>query len=790
MKHLFKYIFAITGILIISCNDGIDDITQVDPGVDETAPQITIVYPTEGTEIKVFEDITSIEIELKVTDDIEISNVSVHVDGTEIASYSEFKDYRIFIEEITFGGLADGDHKLTVNATDIEGKSSTSEVNFKKSPPYSPLFAGEVFYMPFDGDYMDLISFQKAIEVGSPGFSDDPYVGLNSLMGATDSYLTFPMDGLTTTEFSAAFWYKVDATPDRAGILVVGDDESDRFQGFRLFREGNADEQRIKLNVGTGAGESWNDGDVIDVTAGDWVHIAISISETQSKIYFNGIEMRSSDLSAPVDWTGCEVMTIASGGETFSYWNHNSDLSNMDELRLFNKALTATDIQIMINSLSPYNAKFGEKFYMPFDGDYIDLAGSIAATSVGSPGFAGESQSGTGDAFRSATDSYITYPTDRFVTSNEFSAAFWYKVNPDPDRAGILVVGSDVAEDRTKGFRLFREGSATEQRIKLNVGTGSGESWNDGDVIDATAGEWVHIAFTISGDKNTIYFNGMEVRSSDMSGSLDWTDVGDFTIGSGGTTFDYWGHGYDLSALDELYMFDKALSAEEVMDMYGGGYEPADGETLYMPFNGNYSDMVSGSNASETGTPGYAGESKVGNDAFAGATDSYLTFPIDGLFGNEFSGAFWYKVNADPDRAGILTVGPPMNGTDNDLSAGFRLFREGSASEQRIKLHVGTDGGDVWNDGDVIDPSVGDWIHIAFTVSADETKIYFDGVPVTNTGNMSGKTVSWDNCTIVSIGSGAPNFIGWSHLSDLSYIDELKLFNKALSQQEIQDLMN
>ncbi len=86
--------------------------------------------------------------------------------------------------------------------------------------------------------------------------------------------------------------------------MVVGDDADDRNQGFRLFREGSPTEQRIKLNVGTGTGESWNDGGVIDVAAGEWVHVAFTISSTESKIYFNGIEMNSADLSAPIDWTG------------------------------------------------------------------------------------------------------------------------------------------------------------------------------------------------------------------------------------------------------------------------------------------------------------------------------------------------------------------------------------------------------------------------------------------------------------------------------------------------------
>jgi len=325
----------------------------------------------------------------------------------------------------------------------------------------------------------------------------------------------------------------------------------------------------------------------------------------------------------------------------------------------------------------------------------------------------------------------------------------------------------------------------------LNVGTGAGESWNDGDVIDVTTGEWVHIAMTISDTKNKIYLNGVEVRSSDMAAPVDWTGCEEFTIGSGGPTFNYWNHLSDLSIIDELRFFNKELSAEEVAAVSGGEFTPKNyGSTLYMPFDGANTEVNNNVEPTVVGTPGFAGESQVGTDAFASTTDSYLTFPIDGLFNNQFSGAFWYKVNADPDRAGILTVGPPMNGTDNDLSSGFRLFREGNADEQRIKLHIGTDDGDVWNDGEVIDVSVGEWVHIAFTVSETTTQIYFDGEPVTNSGDISGKVISWANCEILAIGSGAPNFIGWNHLSDLSYLDDLLLFDRTLTQEEIQEIRN
>ncbi len=789
MKNINKIFFGCLSLLLVfsSCNDGIDPITEVDPGADVGAPQVTIISPSEGTAIKVFEEVTTLNIKIEVTDDIEVELISILLNGTEITSFSDFKDYRRALEEYTYNNLTDGDHTLTVVATDTEGKKTTAEVNFSKQPPYNSLFDGEVLYMPFDGDYRDLIGFNLADEIGTPGFAGSGYAGSNAYKGTVDSHLEFPTEGLLSNEFSAAFWYKVNPDPGRAGILVIGDDADDRKQGFRLFREGNETEQRIKLNVGTGSGESWNDGGVIDVTAGAWVHVAFTISQTESKIYFNGIEMNSGTLAAPIDWTGVGPLTIGSGGETFSYWNHKHDSSDFDELRLFNKALTQADIQIMINSFNPYIPLYpGESFYMPFDGTYINLVGGTAATEVGSPDFNNDAFEGSG-AYLGATDSYLTHPVGDLLTS-QFSATFWYKVDATPDRAGILVVGDD-ADDRNQGFRLFREGSATEQRIKLNVGTGTGESWNDGDVIDVTAGEWVHIAMTISDTQNKIYFNGIEVRASDMSAPIDWTGCEQFTIGSGGETFSYWNHLSDNSSIDELRFYNKALSTEEVIAVVGGNFvAPYFGSTFYMPFDGSNIEKHSNSEATAVGSPGFAGESVVGSDAFLGAADSYLSFPIDKLFTNQFSGAFWYKVDATANRAGILTVAPPRIDDADDRTAGFRLFREGNETEQRIKLQVGADG-DVWNDGDVIDVTAGEWVHIAFTVSDTTTQIYFNGVAVDNSGDLTGKTISWEGCTDISIGSGAPKFISWNHLSDLSKIDELYLFDKVLTVDEIQAIM-
>src|SRR5690606_35409910 len=205
----------------------------------------------------------------------------------------------------------------------------------------------------------------------------------------------------------------------------------DRFQGVRLFREGNASDQTIKANIGIGSGESWNDGGVIDVAAGEWVHIALSISATQSTIFFNGVPVRTAAMTAPIDWTGCDELVIGSGGDTFSYWDHKSDNSPMDELRLFNTALTEADIQNMINVTNPYAGEIdGEMFYLPCDGDNKHKFTATEADIVGAPRFAGVSVTGSA-AFAGAAGPYPSFPTTRRTTT-EFSATMWYQATASP----------------------------------------------------------------------------------------------------------------------------------------------------------------------------------------------------------------------------------------------------------------------------------------------------------------------------------------------------------------------
>lgn len=356
---ILKYLLSIAMLagVISACDEGIDPITPVAPGDDVAPPTVNISYPGEGTLIRVKEDVAPVTIEFEVEDDIEIQSIAVQLDGTNIAELSDFKDYRRALEAYTYETLANGPHTLMITATDISGKSTSQSVAFEKVAPYVPVYDGEIFYMPFDGDYLELVNIQQATKVGSPGFNDAGHAG-KAYQGAADAYLTLPTEGFSTEEFSAAFWYKLNAAPDRSGILTIGPPDpvlpatpNNRKNGFRLFREAAGSMQRIKLNVGNGTADSWFDGGAaadIDPTVDEWVHIAFTISNSECVVYING-NVVSQGAFDGVDWTGCDIFSIASGAPRFTEWGHLSDVSLYDELRLFNKALTQEEIQTIMN---------------------------------------------------------------------------------------------------------------------------------------------------------------------------------------------------------------------------------------------------------------------------------------------------------------------------------------------------------------------------------------------------------------------------------------------------------
>ena len=233
--------------------------------------------------------------------------------------------------------------------------------DFPQEPPKPPINEeGQIFYMAFNDNYKDAKSGKEATKIGNTGFAGGKVE--KAYAGAKDSYLTFKLSDMSATLGSAVtvgFWYKVNANPDRAGLIVIGpategapaNAQNNRTSGFRIFREDASGKQRIKANIGNGTADGWLDGRNkadIDPASSLWKYITLVLTEGKAFFYIDGEEVASSDLSK-ISWAGCDIMSIGSGEPRFNEWGHLSDNSLIDELRIYNRALTAAQIKEIVN---------------------------------------------------------------------------------------------------------------------------------------------------------------------------------------------------------------------------------------------------------------------------------------------------------------------------------------------------------------------------------------------------------------------------------------------------------
>jgi len=361
---IYKYLLVCVTAFVfaVSCNEGIDPIDPADPGADETAPTIIFTSPVEGSLLKVAEG-QGVPVQFEVEDDIELKSVSIILDGTEVEKITSFIDYRRFspINGYILESLENGGHTLKVSAEDLTGKSTTSPVvafTVINISEFTPAY-GEIFYMSFDNSTFEFASLTDPEMTGTVSYAEGK-VG-QAMAGATDAYLTFPTDALANEEFSATFWININMDPDRSGMLTMGPEDTSnpdaqnlRTSGFRIFREQRGLGQIIKLNVGDGTADGWLDGGDFATVYPDsieWVHVAFSIGTDHVALYLDGEVAAEIDFG-PIDWTGCDILTIASGVPRFTGWAHYSDLSLYDELRIFDKALTQEEIQTIIDDES------------------------------------------------------------------------------------------------------------------------------------------------------------------------------------------------------------------------------------------------------------------------------------------------------------------------------------------------------------------------------------------------------------------------------------------------------
>lgn len=282
--------------------------------------------------------------------------------------------------------------------------------------------------------------------------------------------------------------------------------------------------------------------------------------------------------------------------------------------------------------------------------------------------------------------------------------------------------------------------------------------------------DWHNVVATYDGSNMKLYIDTVLLAEKSTSGNLKSSNA-NILIGSQTNT------NYFSGVLDEVAIYTKALSMQEIIDIYNNTPNPGTGEQNLISlwnFNENSGNIAGDSENNNDGTiSGAVWETGVeGSSLKFDGNDDYVLIPnADNLnLTDKITIMAWAKTNenktakiaqkGDYDGHGI------WQDKWNGWKCGIRLSTNNSHSIN-------------WGNGI---PVFGEWYHIALTYDGSIIKLFVNG-QLKNTKSVTGTLKI--NSRNFSIGSdnGSQKFFNGN-------IDDVRIYGNALSQTEIQEIYN
>lgn len=162
-----------------------------------------------------------------------------------------------------------------------------------------------------------------------------------------------------------------------------------------------------------------------------------------------------------------------------------------------------------------------------------------------------------GSAYHTVADNSTLKPT------NAISISMWVNITSTSSYQMLLAKGENSGDTRSYEVRCYA--STTQLEMQMRAGGGSYIQFRTTTAL--TTGVWYHVLFTRTGTTNAIYINGIQetlAANTTNAGNIDYsTDSLWFGQRNGSFRFN--------GKLDEVSLFDTALTAENAKELYNGG---------------------------------------------------------------------------------------------------------------------------------------------------------------------------------------------------------------------------
>mgnify|MGYP003111462530 CR=1 FL=1 len=346
----------------------------------------------------------------------------------------------------------------------------------------------------------------------------------------------------------------------------------------------------------------------------------------------------------------------------------------------------------------------------------------------------------------------------------------WAKADPWANNMNLFSMGrNSTREDwslltRTNGF-------------KLNVWD-SDLTWDS--LTTDEKSKWIHIACVYDGTDLRLHINGSE-KATSTPGVLNTSDNYPLRIGNG--------HGYNGAPWDgliqEFAMFDRALSAAEILDVYNNQLQNTGDGIVIADSSGQGND---GFSAITYGAPLDGPFS--GSTAWSGSGANQISIgnlSITGSSGLSFSTWINPTKNLTDEKFYVFDF---TNGSNQDISLRKDIGIYGSGQYQNVIFEIGA--GSVQSRGmfDQITGSIGgvplesNWVHwVATADGSGNMSLYKDGELINSASGQGAIPDAIRNINYIGIKSDLDS--AWRYDGELS---EFAMWERELSAYEVQKI--
>jgi PKD repeat protein len=530
----------------------------------------------------------------------------------------------------------------------------------------------------------------------------------------------------------------------------------------------------------------------LSVPLNEWTHVAGTYDGQALSIYINGILDNQANytqgaFSGTNDFAiGALVGGMASGQSVKQF------AGSIDEVDLFNRALTASEIQIIFNAGSAGKCKpqlpacvpppTGIVSWWPGEGNANDIIAGNNGILHGNITFpAGEVAQGF---HFNGIDQFVEIPDTATQRPSTITIGAWVKLDSLDSPGGSAIPGlqyivfkKNTRDVQFEGYTLvkFRD-TGGNNHFAFVVSSAEGTQIQAVSTTAVSIGQFYHLAGTYDQTTVKLYVNGMLEAQVPASFPLNYSTR---PLCIGASNEPQLLDGKFNGSIDEVDLFNRALTASEIQSIFYADSAgkckpqlavcspPPTGIISWWSGDGNTADLVGDNTGIISGGVTFV-PGKVDQAFHFNGTDAFVQLP--GTFGGgpEITLEAWVKT--DQTTSDFQAIVAPIAQEFVHL----QLFDIGN-------IAVYTDQGPLLLPI-ILQTPTGVFRHIALSAKPGDTRLYVDGTLYATSSFAFSQITPTSSLRIGSGYAGGRFFTG--------SIDEVTIYNRALSGSEIVSIAN